>query len=233
MQHVCEKQFVFFPETEISIRRRTLRRFRQGYRNIFPYKDYVSPLVKKQKRVENDNDQNCENFQTTRQAEYLLCVKKFHEKVKMGPFYVCPMCNRCLYFSKVIKFDLEKYDKEFVNNLNTNATSFDGNYYICKTYNTHTRKLKVPGQAVVNGLIIEKIQKELDCLNTLGLVLISKTLLFKKLVIMRNGQTPEIHGSIVNVLDNVSETCNHLSRERNREEVILVKLNITQAKIHR
>ena len=233
LQHVCEKQFVFFPETEISIRRRTLRRFGQGYRNIFPYKDYVSPLVKKQKRVENDNDQNCENFQTTRQAEYLLCVKKFHEKVKMGPFYVCPMCNRCLYFSKVIKFDLEKYDKEFVNNLNTNATSFDGNYYICKTYNTHTRKLKVPGQAVVNGLIIEKIQKELDCLNTLGLVLISKTLLFKKLVIMRNGQTPEIHDSIVNVLDNVSETCNHLSRERNREEVILVKLNITQAKIHR
>ena len=133
----------------------------------------------------------------------------------------------------VIKFDLEKYDREFVNKLNTNVTSFDGNYYICKTCDTHTRKLKVPGQAVVNGLIIEKIQKELDCLNTLGLVLISKTLLFKKLVIVRNGQTPEIHGSIVNVLDNVSETCNHLSRERNREEVILVKLNITQAKIHR
>ena len=44
LQHVCEKQFVFFPETEISIRRRTLRRFRQGYRNIFPYKDYANPL---------------------------------------------------------------------------------------------------------------------------------------------------------------------------------------------
>ena len=66
----------FFPEIEISIRRRTLRRFRQGYRNIFPYKDYASPQVKKQKIVENDNDQNCENFQTTRQTEYLLCVKK-------------------------------------------------------------------------------------------------------------------------------------------------------------
>ena len=105
---------------------------------------------------------------------------------------------------------MEKYDKEFVNNLNTNATSFDGNYYICKTYNTHTRKLKVPGQAVVNGLIIEKIPKELDCLNTLGLVLISKRLLFKKVVIMRKGQTPKMHGSIVNVPVNVSETCNHL-----------------------
>ena len=115
----------------------------------------------------NDNDQNCENFQTTRQTEYLLCVKKFHEKVKMGPFFVSTICNRCLYFSNVIKFDLEKYDREFVNKLNTNVTSFDGNYYICLTCDTHTGKLKVPGQAVANGLIIEKLPKELILLNTL------------------------------------------------------------------
>ena len=138
--------------------------------------------------MENDNDQNCENFQTTRQTEYLLCVKKFHEKVKMGPFYVCVICNRCLYFSNVIKFDLEKYDREFVNKLNTNVTSFDGNYYICKTCDTHTRKLKVTGQAVVNGLITEKIPKELDCLNTLELVLISKRFLFKKLLLCLKGK---------------------------------------------
>ena len=62
-----------------------MRRFRQGYSNIFPYKDYASPQVKKQKILENDNDQNCENFQT-RQTEYLLCVKKFHEKVKWVHF---------------------------------------------------------------------------------------------------------------------------------------------------
>ena len=39
--------------------------------------------------MENDNDQNCESFQTTRQTDYLLCVKRFHEKVKMGPFFIC------------------------------------------------------------------------------------------------------------------------------------------------
>ena len=75
-----------FPETEISIRRTTLRRFRQGHRIIFPYKDYASPQVKKQKIVESDNDQTCENFQTTRQTEYLLWVKGFHEKVKWVHF---------------------------------------------------------------------------------------------------------------------------------------------------
>ena len=65
-----------------------------------------------------------------------------------------------------------------LNKVNTNVTGFDENCYICKTCDTHTRKLKVPGQAVVNGLIIEKIPKELDCLNTLELVLISKGILF-------------------------------------------------------
>ena len=78
--------------------------------------------------MENDNDQNCENFQTTKQTEYLLSAKKFHEKVKIGLFYVCVICHHCLYFSNVIKFDLEKYDREFVNKLNTNVISFDENY---------------------------------------------------------------------------------------------------------
>ena len=98
----------------------------------------------------------------------------------MGPFYVCVICNCCLYFSNVIKFDLEKYDREFVSKLNTNVASFDWNYHICKTCDTHTRKLKVPGQTVVNGLLIEKIKTELDCLNTLSLFLISKRLHFQK-----------------------------------------------------
>ena len=41
---------------------------------------------------------------------------------------------------------------------------------------------------------------------------------------MPKGQTPKMHGSVVNVPVNVSETCNHLPREGNCEEVILVKL---------
>ena len=72
------------------------------------------------------------------------------------------------------------------------------------------------------GLSLEKIPKELDCLNTLELVLISKRLLFKNIAIMSKGQTPKIHGSIVNVPVTVSETCNHLPRGGKCEEVILV-----------
>ena len=82
----------------------------------------------------------------------------------------------------------------------------------------------MPVQAVANGLIIEKIPKELNCLNTLELVLIGKRFLFIKIVIMSKGQTLKMHGSIVNVPVNVCETCNHLPREGNCEEAILVKL---------
>ena len=67
-------------------------------------------------------------------------------------------------------------------------------------------------QAVVNGLIIEKIPKEFDYVNLLELVLISKRL-FKKIAIMPKGQTRKMHSSVVNVRVNVSETCNHLPRE--------------------
>ena len=41
---------------------------------------------------------------------------------------------------------------------------------------------------------------------------------------MPKGQTPKMHGSIVNIPGKVSETCNHLLREGNCEEVILVKI---------
>ena len=56
----------------------------------------------------------------------------------MSPFYVCVVFNRCFYFSNVIKFDAEKYDREFVNKLNANVANFDGNYCICKTCDTNT-----------------------------------------------------------------------------------------------
>ena len=41
---------------------------------------------------------------------------------------------------------------------------------------------------------------------------------------MPKGQTPKIYGSIVNVPVNLKETCKHLPREGNCEEVIFVKL---------
>ena len=95
----------------------------------------------------------------------------------------------------------------------------------CKTGNASAKEEKVLScQAVVNGLQLENVPEELDCLNTLEVILIAKRLLCKKSFIISKRQTPKTHGSIVNVPVNVSESCTQLPREGSCEGVILVKL---------
>ena len=116
--------------------------------------------------MEDNCDKNYINFMPTGKTEYSLCAKSFLEKVGNGPFYVCVICNRCLYYLNVAKFDSKKYDREFIDKLNTNVTSCDGIHYNCKTWNTHREKLNVPCQAITNGIYLENIPQELDCLST-------------------------------------------------------------------
>ena len=66
---------------------------------------------------------------------------------------------------------------------------------------------------MVSSLQLENVLEELDCLNTLEVILISKRLFLKKIVIMPEVQTPKINESIVNVPVNVSETCIELQWE--------------------
>ena len=67
---------------------------------------------------------------------------------------------------------------------------------------------------MVNGLQLENVPKELDCLNTIEVISIAKRVLFKKIVIMPKGQRPKTNGSIVNVSVNVSKTCTQLLRKK-------------------
>ena len=73
-------------------------------------------------------------------TEYSFCVKNFLEEVKTGPFHVCVIFNRCLFYSNIVKFDFKKYDREFIDKLNTNVTGFFNQHYIYRTCNTHTEK---------------------------------------------------------------------------------------------
>ena len=64
---------------------------------------------------------------------------------------------------------------------------------------------------MVNSLQLKNVPEELDCLNTLEVILITKKLLFEKIVITPKGKTPKLHGSVVNVSVNVNKTCNQLA----------------------
>lgn len=118
-------------------------------------------------------------------------IKNFKAKVKQGPFCVCVICNRCLYYTNVLLFDIAKYNNEFISKLNIKLSRFDSKSYICWTSYSYAKKLKVPFQAIANDVFLENIPEELGFLNDLLVVLIAKRLLFKKSFIMPKRQTPK------------------------------------------
>ena len=132
---------------------------------------------------------------------------------------MCVVWNWCYYDGNVIIFKSGKYSHGFITKTNPNASSLH-----CKTRNISAEKEKIYCQAVVSCLQLENELEELGYLNTLEVILISKRLFLKKIVIMPEVQTSKINESIVNVPVNVSETCIELQWEGSCEEVILVKL---------
>ena len=147
----------FLPELERSAKTRVLRRLRQRYRNTFHHDDehwmHCSSIQIKNQKTRRDY-LNPVNVTLTGNTEYTFWIKNFKAKVRQGPFYVCVICNRCLYYTNVLLYDIPKYDNEFMSKLNNKLTGFDGKSYISKTCNSSTKKLKVPCQAVVNSLFL-------------------------------------------------------------------------------
>ena len=121
---------------------------------------------------------------------------------------MCVVWNWCYYDGNVIIFKSGKYSHGFITKTNPNASSLH-----CKTRNISAEKEKIYCQAVVSCLQLENELEELDYLNTLEVILISKRLFLKKIVIMPEVQTSKINESIVNVPVNVSETCIELQWE--------------------
>ena len=56
-------------------------------------------------------------------------VSNFKLLIKIDPFFICVICNRCLYRTSVICFSIEKYgvDEDII----FMVKSYDDNYYIC------------------------------------------------------------------------------------------------------
>ena len=149
------------------------------------------------------------------------CIKLFRDKIQIGPVYICVICNRSLYRKTVKVFIRNKNFADIVDKLDTGIRSFDHGKYICLTCAKSLIKNKVPCQAVVNGLDIAP-----DCLrllNKLEIFLISKRLLFKKIV-MGKGQYPKIKGAICNIPVNVSDVVDVLPRSSHSSGILLVKL---------
>ena len=90
--------------------------------------------------------------------------------------------------------------------------SYDGNYYICNTYNQTLRKNKMPCQAVAYKLRIE-VLPNIYYLNRLERPLVSRIILFKKITVMPKDKLLKVKGSICNIrVTEVDVSCNMLLR---------------------
>ena len=118
--------------------------------------------------------------------------------IKEGPYYICIVSNRCMYKKSVKNFNALRYDVQYAY-IFTNIKSFDLKFYICLTCDQNLIKEKIPCQSVWNKLLLDDVPNELNCLNRLEKILISKRILFKKITIMPKGQQPKIKGSRLTV----------------------------------
>ena len=67
-------------------------------------------------------------------------IERFKKVVMEGPYYVCVVCNRCLYRRSVVVFKEECYENVSHKIIASRVESFDGCDYICKTCHLKLRQ---------------------------------------------------------------------------------------------
>ena len=150
-------------------------------------------------------------------------VSNFKLLMKNGPFFICVICNRCLYRTSVICFNIEKYSAD--ENIIFMVKSYDDNYYICTTCDKVLCKISIPCQAVANGLNVVELPKLFQDIRGLERLLASIRNLFKKVTVMPKGKSLKIKGSICNIpVSEVDSNCNKLPRPADSNDLIIVKL---------
>ena len=174
--------------------------------------------------TENAKTKSHKRKQTMKEnAEFTNRVDAFKNAVKEGPYYICVVCNRCLYKKTVKHFDQSSYETEY-GYLFTPVESFDHNNYICLTCDRHIVKKQIPCQAVWNKLRLDELPEDIACLNRLEKILISKRILFKKVTIMPKGQQPKIKGAVCNIPVRADAISNCLPRAPDSNGIIFIKL---------
>ena len=153
-------------------------------------------------------------------------ITKFKEQILEGPYFVCVVCNRCLYKRSVVLFKSEAYVSLNPNFYFAPVHSFDGKDYICMTCRRKliSKKKLTPCQAVCNKLEITNLPHHLSNVNRLERVLIAKRILFKKVVIMPKGNSPKIKGAICNVPVDAESVCDVLPRPACSNGLLILKL---------
>ena len=190
----------------------------------FDGKVYICRTCLRKERQKDKKRVNCNAFNKKKDKINSLdcCIQKFNAAVKEGPYYICVVCNRLLYYKSVHCFNADRYS--FNSKVFTDVKSYDGKAYICKTCHLKIKKKTIPCQAVFNNLAVDDIPGELAGLRKLEQILIAQRIVFQKIIILTKGQQKKILGAVCNVPVSCEETCTSLPRAPANSGIILVKL---------
>ena len=70
-----------------------------------------------------------DNFASSKNLNQVTLFKKL---IREGPYFICVICNRCLYKRSIFRFDFNSYSP-LVRELVHLVSSYDGCLYICRT----------------------------------------------------------------------------------------------------
>ena len=138
-----------------------------------------------------------------------LTISKFHEIIAQGLLYICTCCDQLWYKHSVLNAKKLTESSPDIRQYLRNKTSVDDVEWVCKTCHSHLTKNKIPPYAVV------PLKPTFFDLNELE---------FQKLMQAPRGRQLKIHGNVVNVPADVTDTVNMLPRLACQDGTIKVNL---------
>ena len=151
-------------------------------------------------------------------------ITRFHKLVFHGPLYICSCCGQLWYKHSVSCTDtIRKSNPATAQKYLINRKSVQDKEWLCRTCHNYLAKNKVPPSALVNGMQFATKPEFFD-LNELECRLLAPRIAFQKLMQAPRGRQFKIHGNVVNVPADVSDTVSTLPRLLTETGTIKVNL---------
>ncbi|WAR12577.1 hypothetical protein MAR_026757 [Mya arenaria] len=128
-----------------------------------------------------------------------------------------------LYRTSLKRYNRNNYEGDMLN-CSTDKLSQDGIEYVCTFCHKSLKQNKLPSLAVNNHLELSEVPYEIDHLNSLKYIFISRQIPFMKLLALPRGKRKAVHGCVVNVPIEPDQLASVLPRVPSADTFITVKL---------
>ena len=195
--------------------------------NSSPKRKRDAYMRKYRKRVKTSESLQCQ-LTSCEKNQNTECQSEYHKgmntsEAKRKKIYVCSCCDQLWYKHSVSPADKLTNSNPAAERYLHQRKSVNNQEWLCKICRSYLVKNKVPPVALLNGMQFP-VKPECFDLNELECRLLAPRLAFKKLMQAPRRRQFKIHGNVLNVPAEVSDTVNMLPRLPS--ETGTIKLNL-------